>query len=508
MRKWLIGSAVLLLVLGSGLLWANARLKPMLRERLIAAIRKHYQRNVEVKSVVISLLPRVGAVVEGLVIHQKNQPDLPPFVEVKRLMVTSGLVGLFSEPLRIRGVVLEGLRINVPPKQHDPDKPKKPKREPPKFVVREMIADGTLLQIFPKKKGKEPLAFNIHKLTLHSAGTAEPMRFKAILTNPKPPGDIHSSGQFGPWENEEPSLTPVSGEYRFQHADLSEFKGISGLLSSEGRYHGLLGRIEVDGWTDTPEFTVKISGNPVSLQTQFHAIVDGTDGDTHLDPVNAQFGRSTLVARGAVHGEPGVKGKTVSLDVTVSSSRVEDMLRLAVKGAEPMTGDVSFATKFELPPGEEDISERLYLKGNFGVDSARFSKYNIQSKVDELSQRARGKVDADASEERHISSLGGNFELRHGVIAFKNLTFAVPGATVRLDGQYKLRGELLDFRGTLRTEAKVSEMTTGIKSFLLKLADPLFKKKGAGAVIPIKITGPRKEPKFGLDIGGAVSRKD
>jgi len=51
-------------------------------------------------------------------------------------------------------------------------------------------------------------------------------------------------------------------------------------------------------------------------------------------------------------------------------------------------------------------------------------------------------------------------------------------------------------------------MATGAKSFFLKLADPIFKKKGAGAVIPIKITGTREEPKFGLDLGRVLSRKN
>jgi hypothetical protein len=94
------------------------------------------------------------------------------------------------------------------------------------------------------------------------------------------------------------------------------------------------------------------------------------------------------------------------------------------------------------------------------------------------------------------------------VIDFTNLTFAVPGAIVHLDGSYGLRNEELGFAGTLRTQAKVSQMTTGVKSFFLKLADPLFKKKAAGAVVPIKISGTRKEPKFGLDLGRVFTRKE
>lgn len=97
--------------------------------------------------------------------------------------------------------------------------------------------------------------------------------------------------------------------------------------------------------------------------------------------------------------------------------------------------------------------------------------------------------------------------LDQGVIKFERLSFAVPGATVELQGSYGLHGEQLNFAGTLRTEARVSQMTTGIKSFFLKLADPLFKKKGAGAVIPVKISGTREQPQFGLDMGRVFSGK-
>lgn len=508
MRKWLIGAAAALLIIVAGGALAIARLKPMLRERAILAIKEHYKSDVELKDFNVSLFPRFSAVGEGLYLRQQNKHGLPPLVTVKRLTVNATLSGMLSEPIRVERVVLEGLQINVPPKQRDSDKSDKPKPEPPRFIIDEVIADGAFLQILPKKEGKEPLTFDIAKLTLHSAGTTEPMNFRATLTNPKPPGDIQSTGKFGPWNKDDPSLTPVSGSYTFQNADLSVFKGIAGILSSEGKYQGVLGRIEVDGATDTPNFSVKVGGQPVHLKTQFHAIVDGTDGDTYLEPINAQFGRSSLVAHGAVYGKPGMKGKTVSLNVTVSDSRIEDLLRLAVKGDKPlMTGAIAFKAKFELPPGDQDVIEKLRLEGGFGVGSARFTSLSVQQRIDGLSQRARGGVGEEVINESVVSNLRGRFVLNNGAIRFSRLSFKVPGAAVELQGGYKLRTEELDFSGTLRTQAKVSQMTTGVKSFFLKLADPLFKRKGAGAVVPITISGTPEAPKFGLDVGRVFSRK-
>jgi hypothetical protein len=42
---------------------------------------------------------------------------------------------------------------------------------------------------------------------------------------------------------------------------------------------------------------------------------------------------------------------------------------------------------------------------------------------------------------------------------------------------------------------------TGWKRFVLKPVDPFFSKPGAGTLLPIKITGNRAHPQFGLDRG-------
>ena len=82
-----------------------------------------------------------------------------------------------------------------------------------------------------------------------------------------------------------------------------------------------------------------------------------------------------------------------------------------------------------------------------------------------------------------------------------DLSFSVPGALVQLAGTYTLKTQEVDFHGTLSLDAKVSETTTGIKSVLLKVVDPLFKRSGGkGSLIPIKIGGTSKDLSFGLDL--------
>jgi hypothetical protein len=51
----------------------------------------------------------------------------------------------------------------------------------------------------------------------------------------------------------------------------------------------------------------------------------------------------------------------------------------------------------------------------------------------------------------------------------------------------------------VRTKAELSQMVASKwKSILLKPLDPFFKKHGAGAEIPVRISGANGKPRFGL----------
>ena len=278
------------------------------------------------------------------------------------------------------------------------------------------------------------------------------------------------------------------------------------MLSSEGGYHGALDHIAVQGWTDTPNFTVEIGGAPVHLRTEFDAVVDGTDGDTSLQPVTAHFLNSTVVAAGKVEGIPGREGKLISLQVSARQARIQDLMRLAVKsGKPPMTGVVRLKSLFELPPSRQDIVDKLYLKGDFELNNARFTDPSVQNKIEALSRRGRGIQGKDGSPV--ASDFAGQFRLQHADMSFNQLSFEVPGGKVSLQGDYGLRSEQLNFRGELKLQAKLSQTTHGIKSFLLKPIDPLFHRGGAGTVVPIKVEGQRSHPRFGIEWGRLLGRK-
>ena len=96
--------------------------------------------------------------------------------------------------------------------------------------------------------------------------------------------------------------------------------------------------------------------------------------------------------RAPITGTKGVKGRTIKLNVHIDDGRIEDLLTLAVKADKPlMLGRVGLDTDFELPPGEEDVIEKLLLAGKFGVGSAKFTNPDVQKKLSGMSQRARGR---------------------------------------------------------------------------------------------------------------------
>jgi len=142
----------------------------------------------------------------------------------------------------------------------------------------------------------------------------------------------------------------VAGTFRYSHADFSSIRGLSGIMSSLGKYSGTLDQIDVEGDTEMPDFALSIAGNPLPLTTHYIAMVDGTDGNTYLKSVEARLGNSPISVNGEIVGIPGVKGKHIVLDATSRDARTEDLIGLAVKGGAPLKGSITLHTKIDLPP--------------------------------------------------------------------------------------------------------------------------------------------------------------
>src|SRR6195256_134615 len=510
---WIVGISLLFIVVITvvGILIFNAR--PILRARVVETLSARFKSKVELDAFDVSLVKGFQVSGEGLRLFgdgdpNNHEPGIQPLIGVAEFRFRMGIKDFLRSPMRVKTVYVKGLRLNLPPReQRGQMKNIGPEGGKIKILVDSFVCDEAQLIINTLKPGKLPLEFDIKSLKMTSIGPDGPMHFDADLTNPKPVGNVLSSGSFGPWQADSPRDTPVSGTYSFNHADLGTIKGIGGILSSTGEYGGTLDNIVVDGKTDTPDFRVATAGRMVPLHTEFHAIVDGTSGDTYLQPVKAKILNSWLVANGSVVRTKDPTGHRVELDVVIEKGRIEDLLKLAVRTDPPiMTGFVRLMTKFDLPAGEPDFPKRLRLAGNFQMSGTHFTNEKIQGKVDSLSMRSQGKpkLARDKSPDDVSSELKGSFSLANGIISFSQLAFQVPGTRVNLAGTYSLDGNQFDFHGKARMDAKLSHTVTGWKSILLKPADPFFSKNGAGTELPVKITGMKSEPHFGSDFG----RKD
>jgi hypothetical protein len=524
--KWL-GAALLvvLIALGIAISIVLRRAEPFLRAEIVEALQERFHAHVELDSFQVSLLNGLRAHGKGLRIWPPThgadgtepQKSGTPLISLQEFWFRAPLHYSPGKPVRISVVQLRGLDIDVPPKTRsahaEPVNSNGRKLGPAmlEFVVESIDCKTAHLTLETSKPGKLPLEFDIARVKVTHVTADRPMQFDAQLTNPRPAGTILTSGAVGPWSIDDLGETPVAGNYRFQHADLGVFKGIAGMLASTGNYDGTLRNITVNGETDTPDFRLTDFGTPMPLHTQFRALVDGTNGDTWLQPVNAILGQSHFTVQGRVvkvpqetakNGSVLPGGHEINLTVNVDRGRMEDFLRLTSKNGVPLlNGVLTVKTAVEIPPGAEPVHERMKLNGDFLLEDAEFSSTKFQNWVGELSMRGQGRPkDAKHNGDEVRSDMQSDFTMDGGIVNLPDLKYTVPGAEIDLSGKYGLTGGTMNFMGIAKMDATVSEMVGGWKGALLKPADRIFKKDGAGTEIPIHIDGTREDPKFGVDL--------
>ena len=483
------------------------RAAPILKGRVIETLSTRFNSRVELDGLDVSLVKGLEVSGNGLRIFPEDEVvaagATEPLIALAHFSFHADWTGLFAKPMHVGTVNVRGMAIRIPPREMRAQAPKGERHIGKiKIVVDEIVCDDSKLVIGTLKPDKEPLEFDLSRIVMRDVGPTKPWDYDATLVNATPKGDIHAKGTFGPWNNDSPGDSTVTGHYTFDHADLNTIKGLGGMLSSVGDFTGQLNNIVVDGTTETPDFSLDTANHAMPLHTKFHAIVDGTNGDTYLQPVEARLGESDFTSSGAIINVKG-KGHIIDLDVTVPNGRIQDFLELAVK-TKPvvMTGRLTMKTKLHIRPGDESVSKKIGLRAGFTLRQIHFTNPEVEDKVDMLSLRAQGdpKAAKPGAEDVH-SQMVGQFVMDAGKLSFSKLDYTLPGATVALTGEYSLDGEQFEFEGKMRTDAKVSQMVASKwKSILLKPVDPFFKKNGAGAEIPVKISGTKSAPKFGLDL--------
>jgi len=399
-------------------------------------------------------------------------------------------------PGYISKIILEGLKISVPAEQDTSQQTSRSSKSSTR--IGEFFTKDATLEVATKEDG--PLKFDIHQLSLKSISDSSSMSYDLAMRNPEPPGEIRSRGRLGPWDSQHLNDIPLSGSYTFDDVDLGVFEGIGGTLNAKGDFQGVLGRIETQGTTDTPKFEVSRSHHPVALKAKFRASVDGMSGDTTLHSVDGAFLKTQVHVEGSVTGKAGQPGKTTALNLNVRDGRIEDVLWLFVQESKaPMEGATNFQAHVVWPSGHQKFLKRVVLQGDFEIEHAQWTKPERQMSVNMLSKKARGKK-KDPETPNVTADLKGKVLLSNEIAKFQDTSFQVPGAEAVLHGTYNLEDTKIDFHGDLKTEASLSDDSTGVKAVLLKPLDPLFKKKHAGAVVPVEMTGRYHDPHFGVSL--------
>jgi hypothetical protein len=448
-----------------------------------------------------------GCVAEGVEFLHRKRKDLPPLISVEKLVLRTGYTGLFRITKVVDNVQLVGLHIRVPPKNPNATQQTFPLTNSVSgktLTIGEITTDNAVVEFLSRQPDEDRFILKIDHLTLDHVTQSDPITFHARFNNTDPPGEIHSDGRFGPWNDDDPGSTQLSGSYTYEHVKLGVFEGIAGTLSSQGKFSGTLGHIDAEGNVDVPNFSVSGSSHANHLASNFHAVVDGTNGDTYLTRVESHFGRTTLISQGEVRGHPGQHGKTVMLTVSVPQGRIEDLLRLVTGSARPAeTGNVRLQTKVEWAPGPQAFLSRLRLDGEFGIGNSRFTDPQIQDPVNRLAESARGetKNQEDGDTTIVLSNLKGHVSAKGGIANISKASFTEPGTLAEIEGTYSLIDKKLNLRGVLHTSGKLADTKSGFKSLVLKAVVPFMKKKSI-TVVPFVITGTANDPSFALALTG------
>ena len=503
--RWTVAGVACLAVLSGIAAFFFLRHSPFTQQAITETLEKRFARQVVIQSFHKTLFPP-GCVATGVSFLHRMRKDLPPLITLRKLVITGSYAGLIGPKKRIARVDVVGLHVTVPPSQPGVASPVMPLTDAQSknsIGIDKIAADDAVLEFIAGETGKEPFKLNIQKLVLEHVAEDGPVSFHAALTNAEPPGAITASGQFGPWNADDPGATLLSGSYTFDNGNLAVFHGVSGMLASKGTFNGSVRQAKTDGTVDVQNFRVDGSSHAAQLSARFQADVDALNGDVSLESVESQVHRTTILSRGDVTTRPGQNGKTVGLDMSVNSGRVEDLLLFFTPQTQAsMTGGVKLHAKVELPPGPGFL-KKLQLSGDFGVSGGQFTNPRVQTPLNHLSESSQGTSKAEEQEDLRtvLSNLKGHVETRDGMATLTGVSFGMPGGFAQMHGTFNLLNKSVDIQGVLQTDGKLSDATSGFKALVLKVLTPLMKKNRV-TIVPFTIKGTSSHPEFGLDLDG------
>lgn len=443
--------------------------------------------------------PNPGFVATGIILRRKSAPDLPPLGTVETLFVQGRWSDLLMLRQRVQLVEITGLHITVPAvgsRAMREDFPPGSSADfgGPDTMIERCVVHNSLLDIM-YDDGKR-YSFPIRELQIRNLHKGQAVTYAVDMENAKPAGHLEAGGSFGPLDAKDVGATQVSGSFIFSSVTLHDLGDIHGTLSSSGQFEGRLSNMQAEASSFTPDFAVE-NGEPTPVAASCRCVVNAINGEVILQEIEAKSGETFVHTSGSVAGVP----KVANLDFKVNKGRAQDILRIFVQGGVPITGPVALHGHAYVGPtgGGAGFLQRLRANGVFDVPAGHVSDPETERSLSAFSLRAQGikspnpdsgKGDTGSGAATDaLSSLKGPATIRNGIISTKQLNFEISGAQADLGGTFNLDDKSVHLVGDLKMKSDISHVTTGFKSALLKPFAVFFKKKHAGAVIPIAVTG-------------------
>jgi len=441
--------------------------------------------------------PNPGFVATGITMRRRSAPNLPPLGHVDTMIVRGTWSDLVMLRQRVELVDITGLHVVVPPigsKENHEDFPPGSGSDftGPDTSIERFVVHKSLLEI--QRLGGKPFSFPIKQLEIRNLHKGEALNYAVEMQNAIPTGYILARGSMGPMNAKDFASTPVSANFAFTQVNLHDVGDISGTLDAHGVFKGTLAAMEVETNAETKNFAVT-DGKPTPVEATMRGTLYGSNGDLDIHSIDVRIRETSIHAVGSIKGNP----KVTNFDISLERGRAEDVMQPFVQEEVPITGSVWLKSHAYVGPPGDGFMERLRMTGVLNVPAERLSDRDDEKSLSAFSERAQGNrkpntgvapdnkpmdVTKDA-----LSSVRGTVRLENGVVSTSRVTFKVPGAEATMAGTFRFDGEVAHLTGNLKMDTDISHTTTGFKSFLLKPLAPFFKKKNAGAVVPIAVTG-------------------
>jgi hypothetical protein len=487
---------------------------PFTEQNLIDVLQERSLRSVTVGRFQKTYFPP-GCVAEQVKFLHIKHKDKEPLLTIDKLIVETSYSDLLTFRWRLGTVRVAGLHVSVPAREPagepSPIMPLTYSDSKASMPIANLYADGAVLDFY-RASDPKPLRITVNKLAMHNIDANTAFTYDVQLTNSEPPGMITSQGSFGPWNPKDVGGVPAHGSFRYDNVNLGFYKEVSGTLTANGKFEGNLGRLDVTGTADVPQFRVVDTSHQRRLLVNYETAVNATNGDVELTQVRADFDRTSLLVKGSITGVRGHPGKNVAVDISSSHGRIEDFMDLFISGKEaPVMGNANLQLHVAIPAERTSFLTALTANGSFGIVDGKFADKDTEQSLTRLSESAtKGKPNppADVADDTLVlSDLKGQVTARDGIAHLSHINFQMPGADATLDGTFNLLNYRTDMRGTLITKGDISTTETGFKSFLLKALTPFLKRENHAKVVPFIVAGPYGSVHISLDLGRAAQPK-